>query len=205
MNARASIAAATLALATLFASALPATQQTGTGSTTATATFAAGCFWCVEQAFDSVEGVLSTTSGYTGGRTPNPSYEQVSSGTTGHTEAVKVTYDPSKVSYQTLLHTFWHNVDPFDGAGQFCDRGQQYRPAIFYHSAEQREQAEASKQAMARELGKPIAAAIVAAGPFYEAEAYHQDYYTKNPVRYRFYKWNCGRAQRLEEIWGEAH
>jgi peptide-methionine (S)-S-oxide reductase len=204
MQARASIAAAALALI-MLAPASPTTQQTTPDRATATATFAAGCFWCVEQAFDSVPGVLSTTSGYTGGRTPNPTYEQVSTGTTGHTEAVEVTYDPAKVSYETLLQTFWHNVDPLDGAGQFCDRGQQYRRAIFYHSEGQREQAEASKREVAGQLGKPIAATIAPAGPFYAAETYHQDYYTKNPVRYKFYKWSCGRAQRLDEIWGEAH
>jgi len=204
MQARASIAAAALAL-TVLAPASPTTEQAPTERATATATFAAGCFWCVEQAFDAVEGVLSTTSGYTGGQAPNPTYGQVSSGSTGHTEAVQVTYDPSKVSYKTLLDTFWHNVDPFDGSGQFCDRGQQYRPAIFYHSEEEREQAEASKQQVAGQLGKAIAVTVVQAGPFYEAEEYHQDYYTKNPVRYRFYKWSCGRAQRLEEIWGETH
>ena len=179
-------------------------QSSGAQQDTATATFAAGCFWCVEEAFDKLEGVLSTTSGYTGGRTPNPTYEEVSSGATGHTEAVEVIYDPSKLSYETLLQTFWLNVDAVDAGGQFCDRGSQYRSAIFYHSAEQQQKAEASRKQAAAQLGKPIATEIAKAGPFYKAEAYHQDYYKINPVRYRFYKWNCGRAQRLEELWGQG-
>jgi peptide-methionine (S)-S-oxide reductase len=170
---------------------------------TATATFAAGCFWCVEEAFDKVDGVVTTTSGYIGGRTANPTYEQVSSGGTGHAEALQVTYDPSRVSYETLLRTFWRNVDPLDAGGQFCDRGSQYRSGIFYHSDEQRRQAEASKQRVAAQLGKPVVTEIVSAGPFYKAEEYHQGYHDKNPVRYKFYKWNCGRAQRLEQLWGD--
>ena len=169
-----------------------------------TAVFVAGCFWCVEEAFDKLTGVIATTSGYTAGRTPNPTYEQVSSGTTGHTEALRVTYDPSKVSYETLLQHFWRNVDAVDGGGQFCDRGSQYRSGIYYQSDEQKRQAEASKTRIAAQLGKPVATEILAAGAFYPAEGYHQDYYKKNPVRYKFYKWNCGRAQRLEELWGKA-
>ena len=176
--------------------------QSGSSGESATATFAAGCFWCVEEAFDAVDGVLSTTSGYMGGQTPNPTYEQVSSGGTGHTEVVQVTYDPAKVSYETLLQTFWRNVDAVDAGGQFCDRGNQYRSGIFAHSPEQRRLAEASKTQVAETLGKPIATEVAAAGPFYKAEGYHQDYYKKNPLRYKFYKWNCGRAQRLEELWG---
>lgn len=171
---------------------------------TASAVFAAGCFWCVEQAFDEVDGVLETTSGYTGGTKANPTYEEVSSGGTGHTESLKVTYDPSKVTYERLLQQFWHNVDAVDGGGQFCDRGNQYRPAIFYGSPEEQQAAEASKEQVAAELGKSIAVQIVPAGPFYAAEQYHQDYYKKNPLRYKFYKWNCGRAQRLEQLWGKA-
>jgi peptide-methionine (S)-S-oxide reductase len=189
-------------LALGFAATPPEPAQTP--GATATATFAAGCFWCVEEAFDKVEGVLSTTSGYTGGRTPNPTYEQVSSGGTGHTEAVRVTYDPSRVGYEQLLRTFWHNVDPLDGGGQFCDRGSQYRSGIFYHSEEQKQQAEASKREVAQRLGKPVVTEIDPAGPFYEAEEYHQGYYEKNPLRYKFYKWNCGRAQRLEQLWGQT-
>jgi peptide-methionine (S)-S-oxide reductase len=168
----------------------------------ATATFAGGCFWCVEEAFDKVDGVLSTVSGYMGGHTTNPTYEQVASGGTGHAEVVQVTFDPTRVSYATLLQTFWHNVDALDRAGQFCDRGEQYRSAIFFHSDEQQEQAEASKKQAAAQLAQPIATEIVPARAFFKAEEYHQDYYKKNPVRYKFYKWNCGRAQRLQELWG---
>ncbi len=198
------IAGAAIAVLTLAWAATGSPQADKPGAT-ATAIFAAGCFWCTEQAFDEVDGVLSTTSGYTGGHAANPTYEQVSSGETGHTEALKVTYDPSKVTYQRLLQQFWHNVDSLDGGGQFCDRGNQYRSAIFYGSAEEQQQAEASKKEVAAHFGKPVATAIVKAGPFYAAEDYHQDYYKKNPVRYKFYKWNCGRAQRLEELWGKAH
>lgn len=175
-----------------------------TAPSKATATFAGGCFWCVEEAFDKVNGVQSTTSGYMGGRIANPTYEQVSSGGTGHVEAVQVVFDPAKVSYATLLETFWHNIDALDGGGQFCDRGEQYRSVIFFHTTDQQQQADASKARAAATLGKPIATRIVQAGPFYPAEGYHQDYYKKNPVRYRFYKWNCGRAQRLDELWGKG-
>ncbi|MGD9903969.1 MAG: peptide-methionine (S)-S-oxide reductase MsrA [Dehalococcoidia bacterium] len=179
-------------------------QSTSRQAGTETAIFAAGCFWCVEEAFDKVPGVVATTSGYTGGRTEDPSYEEVSSGGTGHTEAVQVTYDPARVSYESLLATFWRNVDAVDGGGQFCDRGSQYRSGIYVASAEERRLAEASKAKVAAQLGKPVATEIEAAGAFYPAETYHQDYYTKNPVRYRFYKWSCGRAQRLEALWGPA-
>jgi len=176
-----------------------ATQPT----TQATATFAGGCFWCMEPPFDALSGVISTTSGYTGGQAKNPTYEQVSDGRTGHTEALQVVYDPAKVSYAQLLDVFWRNVDPVDGGGQFCDRGPQYRPAIFYHSAEQQPLAETSKQQVAKRLGAAIAVEITAASTFYPAEAYHQDYYKKNPVRYKLYKWNCGREQRLDAVWGK--
>jgi peptide-methionine (S)-S-oxide reductase len=169
---------------------------------TATAIFAAGCFWCVEADFDKVEGVISTTSGYIGGRGANPSYEEVSRGGTGHTEAVEIVFDPAKVSYQKLLDVFWHNVDPLAKDRQFCDRGDQYRSAIFYRGDEQRRLAEASKAAVAKRFREPIQTEIVAAGPFYKAEDYHQDYYLKNPIRYRFYRFNCGRDARLEELWG---
>ncbi len=197
------IIAVALAIA-VSAVTTPATSQTDGKPAPATAIFAAGCFWCVEEAFDKIDGVLTTTSGYTGGRTENPSYEAVSSGGTGHTEALQVTYDPSRVSYDTLLQTFWHNVDAVDGGGQFCDRGDQYRPGIFYRSDDQKQRAEASKAKIATQLGTTVAVPIAAAGTFYDAEDYHQDYYTKNPVRYRFYKWNCGRAQRLEALWGKS-
>jgi peptide-methionine (S)-S-oxide reductase len=168
------------------------------------ATFAAGCFWCTESDFDKVAGVVSTTSGYTGGRKANPSYHEVGSGGTGHAEAVRVVYDPSKVSYQKLLDTYWVNVDPFDARGQFCDKGSQYRPVIFVHNAEQRKLAEASKEAAEKKLKQEVAVKIAPASTFYVAEDYHQDYHTKNPVRYKFYRYNCGRDQRLEAVWGAA-
>jgi peptide-methionine (S)-S-oxide reductase len=168
------------------------------------AIFAGGCFWCVEEAFDPVPGVIDTTSGYTGGHTENPTYREVTFGDTGHYEAVRVTYDPAQVSYQELLDTFWVNVDPFDARGQFCDKGSSYRAAIFVADEEERRLAEASKDAVEARFDEEVATEVLAAAPFYEAEKYHQDYYQKNPVQYRFYKWNCGRAQRLEEIWGDT-
>lgn len=168
-----------------------------------TAIFAAGCFWCVEEAFDKVDGVVETTSGYTGGIQPNPTYEQVSAGNTGHAEALRVKYDPARVTYAQLLDTFWHNVDPFDAGGQFCDRGSSYRGAIFVMSDEEERQAKESKEKVATQFAKTVATEIVRATPFYPAEGYHQDYHTKNPLKYSFYKWNCGRAQRLEQIWGK--
>ena len=159
----------------------------------------------MEEAFEKVDGVVSAVSGYTGGRVPNPTYEQVSDGGTGHAEAVEIAYDPAKVTYEQLLQVFWHNIDPVAVDRQFCDHGRQYRSAIFYHGEDQRRAAEASKRAIeeSKRLDRPIATEIVAAGPFYLAEEYHQGYYEKNPIRYKFYKWNCGRAQRLEQIWGE--
>ena len=195
------VVAFTIALSAAFVA--PGTSQPATTPRTETATFAAGCFWCAEEAFEKVDGVISATSGFTAGHTPNPTYEQVSSGGTGHTEAVQVTYDPAKVSYETLLKTFWHNVDAVDAGGQFCDRGSQYRSGIYVHSPAQQQQAEESKTQIAAQLGKSVATEIVAVGPFYKAEDYHQDYYKKNPARYKFYKWNCGRAQRLEALWGK--
>jgi peptide-methionine (S)-S-oxide reductase len=159
----------------------------------------------MEPPFDKLDGVISTISGYTGGTTQRPTYEQVSGGRTGHTEAVQVTYDPSKVSYERLLDVFWHNIDPTVKDRQFCDIGSQYRSAIFVHDAEQRRLAEASKAALER--SKPFKGAIVTpvvdAGAFYPAEEYHQDYYVKNPVRYRYYRSGCGRDDRLKELWGE--
>jgi peptide-methionine (S)-S-oxide reductase len=170
----------------------------------ALATFAGGCFWCMEPPYDKLDGVLATTSGYTGGDKIDPTYQEVSAGGTGHAEVVQVTYDPSKVSYEQLLEVFWRNVDPLDAGGQFCDRGDQYRTAIFVHDEEQRRLAEASKQALvdSGRFEQPIVTEIVGAGPFYPAEDYHQDYYEKNPLRYKFYRWNCGRDQRLAEVWG---
>ncbi|HEV7502367.1 MAG TPA: peptide-methionine (S)-S-oxide reductase MsrA [Vicinamibacteria bacterium] len=172
----------------------------------ASATFAGGCFWCMEGPFDRVPGVVSTTSGYTGGSVKRPTYEQVSSGATGHAESIEVRYDPQKVTYAQLLEVFWHNVDPTDGSGQFCDRGNQYRSEIFYHDDEQRQLAEQSKKELeaSGRLKKKVVTSIVAATDFYAAEDYHQDYYLKNPVRYKFYRFNCGRDQRLKELWGEA-
>lgn len=177
-----------------------------TYAATEEAIFAGGCFWCLEEAMEKVPGTISVVSGYTGGRLKNPTYEQVSSGGTGHVEAVRVTYDPAKVTYAQLVEAFWHNIDPTDGAGQFCDRGEQYRAAIFVATPEQRALAEQSKRAIeaSGRLKQPIVTTIQNAGTFYDAEDYHQDYYKKNPVRYRFYKYSCGRAQRLETIWGST-
>ncbi|MHB0776501.1 peptide-methionine (S)-S-oxide reductase MsrA [Halomonas sp. WWR20] len=168
----------------------------------AVATFAGGCFWCMEPPYDKLDGVKSTISGYTGGGVDNPRYEQVSAGNTGHTEAVKVVYDPQVIDYATLLEVFWHNIDPFAENRQFCDAGSQYRSAIFTHDEEQRRLAEQSKTAFEQRFGRDIATQIEPAGEFWEAEDYHQDFYQKNPVRYRFYRAGCGRDERLEEIWG---
>ena len=183
--------------------ALPAFAQTQSGNL-AKATFAAGCFWCTEEAFDKVPGVVSTTSGYMGGSVKNPSYEQVSSGRTGHTEAVEVAYDPAKVSYDKLLHTFWVNHDPTVTNRQFCDAGSQYRPAIFHHTEEQKRLAEASKAKWekAKPFKQPILTPIEPAREFYPAEEYHQDYYKKNPLQYKFYVTGCGRYARLDQLWG---
>jgi len=180
----------------------------GSEQRTAKATFAGGCFWCMEAPFDKLKGVVSTTSGYTGGHVKDPTYEQVSAGSTGHTEAVEVIYDPAKVDYAKLLEVFWRNIDPLDARGQFCDKGSQYRSAIFYHTDEQRRLAEASKATLetSDHLGQTLVTEIVPATVFYPAEDYHQDYYTKNPVRYKFYRYSCGRDQRLQTLWGgEAH
>ena len=168
------------------------------------ATFAAGCFWCTEEAFEKVPGVIQAVSGYTGGKVKNPSYEQVSSGRTGHAEAVQVTFDPAKVSYDKLLDTFWLNHDPTVTDRQFCDAGSQYRPEIFYHSEEQKRLAEASKAKYekSKPFRQPLLTPITAASEFYPAEDYHQDYYKKNEVRYRFYVTGCGRYARLDQLWG---
>jgi len=169
------------------------------------AIFAAGCFWCTEEAFEKVPGVISAVSGYTGGTVKNPTYEQVSSGRTGHAEAVEVTFDPKKVSYEQLLDVFWVNHDPTVTNRQFCDSGTQYRPAIFYLSDEQKRLADASKAKWekVKPFKQPILTEITKAGPFYPAEDYHQDYYKKNPLQYRFYVSGCGRYQRLDSLWGE--
>lgn len=171
--------------------------------TTAKATFAGGCFWCMEPPYDKLDGVLSTTSGYIGGTTRNPTYEQVSAGNTGHVEAVQIEYDPAKVSYEKLLEVFWRNIDPFAVNKQFCDEGAQYRSAIFYHTEAQKEAAVNSKAAVEKRFGKDIATDIVKATTFYPAEEYHQDYYQKNPIRYKFYRTTCGRDSRLKKVWGD--
>ena len=176
-------------------------------SKSAQAIFAGGCFWCMEQPFDALDGVLDTVSGYTGGHVVNPDYREVSSGNTGHTEAIQVTYNPEKISYQELLKVFWHNIDPLDGGGQFCDRGSQYRSEIFIANQEERKLAEMSRQQLVDKdlFDKPIATQITEASTFYPAESYHQNYYQTNPTRYKFYKWNCGRQQRLDEVWKTDH
>ena len=167
------------------------------------AVFAGGCFWCVESDFDKVPGVVSTTSGYTGGRTKNPTYKQVTYGDTGHYEAVEITYDPAKVSYEELLTAFWHSVDPTDDGGQFCDRGDSYRTAVFTLNDKQRKAAEASRKAAQKVLGKPIVTPILDAATFYPAEYYHQNYYKNNSFRYRYYRFSCGRDNRLRDLWGK--
>lgn len=183
-------------------------RSAGDGSAMeATAIFAGGCFWCMEPPFDELDGVTATISGYTGGRTRNPSYEEVSSGGTGHAEAVRVRYDPARVTYRELLDVFWHNVDPVDSGGQFCDRGDQYRSAIFYSDEKQKTLALKSRSRAAEEAGLEegkIATEIVPAQSFYPAEEYHQDYYMKNPVRYHFYRFSCGRDGRLNDVWGDT-
>jgi len=186
-------------LAVTVVSSAYAADQTGVK-----AYFAGGCFWCMEEVFEKVPGVISVTSGYMGGRVENPTYEQVSGGGTGHAESVEVVYDPAKVTYQVLLDAFWHNVDPVTPNAQFCDHGSQYRAVIFYQGEEQKRLAEESKHAIEQSprLPQPIVTELTKASQFYPAEEYHQDFYKKNPIRYKFYKFNCGRAQRLEEVWG---
>ena len=171
---------------------------------TRTATFAGGWFWCMEPPFDKLDGVISTTSGYIGGHQKNPTYKQVSAGSTGHTEAVQIEYDSNKISYDELLKVFWRNIDPTTPDQQFCDRGSQYRSGIFYHDAQQKQLAEASLQNIikTRPFDPPVVTEISAATAFYPAEEYHQDYYLKNPLRYKYYRFACGRDSRLEELWG---
>jgi peptide-methionine (S)-S-oxide reductase len=187
-------------LAVLAALATPAHAQT------AKATFAGGCFWCMEEAYEAVPGVIAAVSGYMGGKTKNPTYESVSSGRTGHAEVVQVEYDPSKVSYAQLLDVFWKNIDPTQASGQFCDHGSQYRSGIFFHTPEQQKLAAASKAAV--EKSKPfkgdIVTEVTAAAEFTAAEDYHQDYYKKNPLRYKVYKTGCGREARLQALWGRS-
>ena len=186
-----------LSCASIAAESTPAGQA-------ATAIFAGGCFWCVEADFDKVPGVIATQSGYAGGKLQNPTYEQVSAGGTGHAEAVRVTYDPAQVSYEKLLDFFWHHVDPTVKDRQFCDVGNQYRTAIFYQDDAQRNAAQASKATLEKSGRLPgIYTEIALAGVFYPAEEYHQDYYKKNPIRYKFYRTSCGRDKRVEEVWGK--
>lgn len=172
----------------------------------ARAVFAGGCFWCMEPPYDALPGVIATVSGYTGGKGENPSYEQVSAGGTGHFEAIEVSYDPARVSYAQLLDVFWRNVDPLDDGGQFCDRGDSYRTAIFYTTEEEKAAALKSRDAAAEKLviKGPIVTPLLPAKAFYPAEDYHQDYYQKNPIRYKYYRFACERDQRLKEVWGEA-
>ena len=174
-------------------------------TSTEIATFAGGCFWCVESDFDKVDGVISTVSGFMGGKTPNPSYKDVTAGGTGHLEVVQITFDPAKVTYQKLVDHFWRTIDPYDAGGQFCDRGESYTTAIFTHTPEQKMVAEASKEALTKSgpLKQPIATQIRDASAFTAAEDYHQDFYVKNPARYKFYRFGCGRDQRLAELWGK--
>jgi len=189
----------------IFAAGLLAAAASGVSAQgkTETAIFAGGCFWCTEADFDKVEGVISTTSGYTGGTVANPTYHQVSAGATGHAEAVKVVYDPAKVTYAKLLDVYWHSIDPLVKDRQFCDAGEQYRTAIFYLDDAQKALAEETKKTVeAKFAPKPVYTQIVKAGAFYDAEDYHQDYHIKNEARYKFYRWNCGRDQRLEQLWG---
>lgn len=188
----------------IYATSVTAEEAVTSGA--AVATFAGGCFWCMEPPYDKLDGVYSTLSGYIGGEKLNPTYREVSAGSTGHTEAVQVTYDPAKVSYEKLLDVFWVNIDPTVSDRQFCDRGNQYRTGIFYHGDEQRELAQASKSKLesTKPFKDPIVTEITAADTFYPAEDYHQDYYKKNPLRYKFYRYNCGRNKRLDELWGDS-
>lgn len=187
-----------LAAASFTSASLQAQEQPN-----AVATFAGGCFWCMEPPYDRQAGVISTLSGYTGGERENPTYQEIGRGDTGHAQSVEVTYNPEEISYEQLLEIFWYNVDPFAVDKQFCDVGSQYRSAIFYHDDEQRELAEATKAEIEQRFDREVATQIMPASEFWEAEEYHQAYYQKNPLRYRFYRHNCGRDNRLEEVWGE--
>ena len=198
---RMSLAVSVLAV---LLSASPRMTDAATPARVAKATFAGGCFWCMQPPFDGLDGVVSTTAGYTGGQKLNPTYEEVSSGGTGHAEAVEVIYDPTRIRYEQLLEVFWHNIDPTTPNGQFCDHGTQYRSAVFFHDEAQRRLAEESKIAVAAQLKAPVVTEITPASVFYPAEDYHQDYYKKNPVRYKIYRYGCGRDQRLNAIWGAS-
>ena len=185
---------------------IPQGSHANDGLQQAKATFAGGCFWCMEEAFEKIEGVVSAVSGYTGGQVENPTYEQVSAGGTGHTESIEVIFDPNKVTYKQLLDVFWRNVDPTTPNAQFCDHGKQYRTAIFYHDENQKQLIEESKERIetSKTFPESIVTEIAPASAFYSAEEYHQDFYTKNPIRYKYYKWNCGRTKRLEQLWGKS-
>jgi peptide-methionine (S)-S-oxide reductase len=204
MRRRATLSVFALAIFLIGSWTVQSASQAAGNGIPSKAYFAGGCFWCMEEAFEKVEGVLSATSGYMGGTVANPSYEAVSAGRTGHAESVEVVYDPAKVSYQRLLDAFWHNVDPVTPNAQFCDHGSQYRSAIFFQTEEEKRASDASKQAIeqSKRFNEPIVTQIVMASQFYPAEEYHQDYYKKNPFRYKVYKYNCGRAKRLEALWG---
>jgi peptide-methionine (S)-S-oxide reductase len=196
------ISAATLALLVQ----IPAWAGSVSSSRIETAILAGGCFWCMESDYEKLDGVLDVVSGYTGGHVSNPTYEQVSSGGTGHLEAVKVTYDASRISYPQILDFFWHHIDPTRNDGQFCDRGPQYRPAIFYEDESQHQQALASEKHIEqiKPFAEPLKVEIIQASKFYPAEQYHQDYYKKNPLRYRFYRYTCGRDSRIDALWGKS-
>ncbi|HEY6006996.1 MAG TPA: peptide-methionine (S)-S-oxide reductase MsrA [Geobacteraceae bacterium] len=192
----------------LLAGLLPAAGagQAASGRHLDKATFAGGCFWCMESPFDKLDGVVAVTVGYTGGQKRNPTYEEVSAGVTGHAESVEITFDPARIGYERLLEVYWHNIDPTTPNRQFCDVGHQYRSAIFYHGEEQRRLAEASKRALEKNKAfrGTVVTEIVRATGFWPAEEYHQHYYQKNPIRYRFYRQGCGRDARLRELWGAA-
>ena len=205
MISRQSLASITAALC-LFTGITVSSGGDTVADVPAKAYFAGGCFWCMEEAFEKVEGVVSVVSGYMGGTVSDPTYEQVSAGRTGHAEAVEVSYDPAKVSFQKLLEAFWRNIDPLTPNAQFCDHGSQYRSVVFYGTEEEQRLSEESKSAIERSkrFSSPIVTQLVKASTFYPAEDYHQDYYKKNPIRYKYYKFNCGRAQRLEALWGKS-
>jgi peptide-methionine (S)-S-oxide reductase len=192
-------------LVVAFMTARAAENPTPPDARLETATFAGGCFWCMVPPFDKLEGVVSVTSGYTGGHVRNPTYDQVSAGGTGHAEAVQIVFDPGKISYGKLLDIFWHNIDPVAVGHQFCDFGDQYRSEIFYHNETQKKLAEESKAAIEKSgrFNEPITTKITAASVFYPAEEYHQHFYRKSPIRYNFYRYLCGRDQRLEQLWGK--
>jgi peptide-methionine (S)-S-oxide reductase len=185
--------------------AIASPPSTASAAELAKAYFAGGCFWCMEEALEKVDGVTAVVSGYMGGTVASPNYEEVSAGQTGHAESVEVSYDPGKVAYQHLLDVFWHNVDPLTPNAQFCDHGNQYRAAIFYRTEEEKRLAESSKQVIeqSKRFREPIVTLIEKASTFFSAEEYHQDFYKKNPIRYKYYKFSCGRAQRLETLWGK--